>query len=391
MAWKSPTNASGSSWVNLSNLYDEDTETYTEIADQTGWSHYPLIPYYSGGLWCSKVRIYLPSQSATQLDVKAYYDDAWRDVYQGSIAEWGWVTYWLPKIAFVTYIRLALYSVGESDHRVAEVDFWEIEEESPSDSNLVALCHHGQVVNDENNYSSEQHTDGKINGAFAFDGTNDYVTVEDSADDNLSFESGTQDFSVSILVKTLRGGNQTIIDKRDGNDDGWRLVLTNAYPWLQIDGRDVKSNQYDLISDGLWHHIVVSIDRSGNGTIYIDGVVSKGTASAVNGEAMDIASDLYIGRDSYQSSGYFTGDLDAVMIFNKKLTENEVAWLYNKGVGRESEWWDYILQCQISAAPKITCKIAGEPAITTKISAAPKITTKIAASPKITCEITGVV
>jgi len=140
MAWKSPTSAGGySAWKNsddpspwsTSYLYDEDVGTYVHNTNETGWSVADLPVYYSGGLWCSKVRIYLPnmSEDVNQIDIDAYYDDAWHDVYQGSAHDNLWTTYWLPKIALVTQIRIRLYSATEQDHRVAEVDFWEVEED----------------------------------------------------------------------------------------------------------------------------------------------------------------------------------------------------------------------------------------------------------------------
>jgi hypothetical protein len=122
---------------------------------------------------------------------------------------------------------------------------------------------------------------------------------------------------------------ETVLDKRDGNDDGWRVVLVNGRAWISVDAIDVISAKADEITDTTtWHHIVAVVDRDGNGQMYIDGVAS-GPAVAISSEVMSITAALHIAKDLV-GSNHFTGGIDNVMIYDKALSPAEVEMLYNE-------------------------------------------------------------
>jgi len=362
MAWKSPTSAGGSGWENTSYLYDEDINTWVINSNETGWSGAYLTANYSGGLWCSKVRIYIPlsNPDVSQINIDVYYDDVWHDVYQGSFSDDLWTTYWLPKIAFVTLIRIKLYSSAKQYHKVAEVDFWEVEEDAPTYDNCVAFYklndkldtnvvldssgneHHGTVVNDQHNYSSEQHIDGKINGAFEFDGTNDYIDCGD--DDDFSFGNGSSDspFSISLWAYPDTAINFSMVKKIGASSYEYVLYGTGT-PRLLFALRDYSTggkigrypgNLYLNDYDGQWIHIVATYDGSGSYSglkLYIGGVRVDDT---------NWGSGTYVAMENttnpVQIGSACDGKMDAVMLFDKELTENEVGWLYNRGRGKEN-------------------------------------------------------
>ena len=103
------------------------------------------------------------------------------------------------------------------------------------------------------------------------------------------------------------------------------------------------------VGAGPWNHLVVTYDGVGAMTFYINGVPTKTwTPPAVRGAMMPISPtyDLAIGSDltnaaySYLSTaanyieygGYWTGDMDDVMIYNIALTAPQVTQIYNQQV-----------------------------------------------------------
>jgi len=146
-----------------------------------------------------------------------------------------------------------------------------------------------------------------------FDGTNDLITVPDHAD--LRFNSGAQDFTLSCwFTRNLPGGDayQFLMDKRDANDDGWRLELVNGVVWASVNGIDVKTTT--VITDTDVHLVQAVIDRSGNGQMYLDGS-ADGPAVSIGGQAMDNTVVLRIGEKSYTGfDDNFKGDMDEARI-----------------------------------------------------------------------------
>jgi RHS repeat-associated protein len=154
-----------------------------------------------------------------------------------------------------------------------------------------------------------------------FNGNSDYIEVDDSG--LYSFNStaeALEDFSFACWVKRLRSSQEEILlDKRDASGDGWCVKFDSADKVVcLLDGISISSTTE--IADSSWHYIVISINRDGEGSIYIDGGLSEGNV-AINSELMEIDSTtkLSIGKCSYAASNYFQGALDEVMILNKAL------------------------------------------------------------------------
>jgi hypothetical protein len=105
------------------------------------------------------------------------------------------------------------------------------------------------------------------------------------------------------------------------------------------------------LGSGPWHHLVVTYDGVGTTLYYVDGVLL--TASKYGGtqatgaiKAISPSVDLAIGTDLTNNAyaynlaspnyiawgGYWTGDLDDVMIYNVALTTAQVTALYNQQV-----------------------------------------------------------
>ena len=113
------------------------------------------------------------------------------------------------------------------------------------------------------------------------------------------------DFSLFAWTKRTTTGTAYILSKEDADDDGWRLMFNTANQVLcSKDATDVTSTS--TIMDTNWHLIGCTIDRDGNGQIYIDGK-ADGAAVSMGSDAMATTANIRIGTRSYTSTSYFNG------------------------------------------------------------------------------------
>jgi len=126
----SPTghNAPDSAWSNEGNAYDEDTGTKASTnVPGASWSSFLELTIYS--ILCSKVRFfarYEPKHIVT-IDLDAYRDGAWADVFQGQYDSMAWVEKTFTE-GTVTAARVRFWNPAASPPTwpadLYEFDFW---------------------------------------------------------------------------------------------------------------------------------------------------------------------------------------------------------------------------------------------------------------------------
>lgn len=175
---------------------------------------------------------------------------------------------------------------------------------------------------------------GEENKALLFNGTSDYLLINDnevlrlSGSYTISFwikvDEFTNDLAYSILSKRssigqdgyalqIIGSNHPILTQGAINF----LVSGSAVPYLHSD---------EGIEAGTWSHVVLTFDNSNNlATGYIDAVeVCSSTIPNTNSATTE---PLKVGKDNQSSvnSFLFNGTLDDLKFFNRALTAGEVA------------------------------------------------------------------
>ena len=189
-----------------------------------------------------------------------------------------------------------------------------------NDNTTVGTCGSGTTTEMWNDG-----TTGKRNGSLGFDGNDDYVQVTDAA--NIRFDSTLRDFSIFSWVKRSGTGEANIISKEDAADDGWRMQFTSSDTVrCSVNAIDIDSTS--TITDTNWHFVGCSIDRSGNGQVYIDGK-ADGTPTAISSEVMATTSNITIGTQSYTPANYFQGQIDDLRIYPYPLTQTQVKRIMN--------------------------------------------------------------
>jgi hypothetical protein len=237
------------------------------------------------------------------------------------------------------------------------VAWYPFDEPSPvlTSANL-ATGNNGAQYNGPLGFSS-----GNVAGAASFNGTNQYVESPSTNATNFGFAilpaacagpgySGSgdysacrADFSIDTWVEVnVFSGVMTILDKRDGtppNIYGYSFFLYNGAMGLQLaDGvgaqgyTNYSSPPLPSLTNGMWHHIAVTINRTAtNGiTWYYDGV-AIGNSTADRLGSLVNSSPLRIGTRTASPplSGWFRGSLDELEIYNRELTGAEVNGIYS--------------------------------------------------------------
>ncbi len=167
---------------------------------------------------------------------------------------------------------------------------------------------------------------GKFGNGVDFDGSDDYLLVADNP--ILDFEAATEDFSIFAWVRRDSDNTEDgIVGKKDGGGDGYELKIQGVADTLQFRLDGIGPAGSTTITDTNWHHVGVTIDRDGDGQLYLDGE-PDGSPASMNSEAMDTINALAIGATRNTGENPFDGAIDEARIYNRALSPSEVADLY---------------------------------------------------------------
>ncbi len=177
-------------------------------------------------------------------------------------------------------------------------------------------------------------SDGKIGGAYKFDGDNDIITVPGTwhqiATKTLSFWANPNCMLGLHQMPLSTGGNYYVSFQDVCNANRLYISITNS------SGSQKTVSWSGLVAPQEWHYYVVTVDVNGsyvNRSIYIDGVL-RGSSTYYEGHGTNYGSVFYIGA---LSTNYdFNGTLDEIQIFNYSLSANQINAMYEAGVGNHS-------------------------------------------------------
>lgn len=189
------------------------------------------------------------------------------------------------------------------------------------DSDTSTLRDYSVNGNNATNYGATFTTgkDGVANTAMDFSGGNYYLDT--GLSDDLS---GSGDFSVSIFVKQSANQGYAISQSRTLTPytSDWFFLYNSNLFWFR--GGIVGSQS--LINDGNWHHLVMVWDRTASMYEGFVDKVSVGVSSVISGYGG--VGSIKIGTRGNATSSFYGGQIDDVRIYNKKLTQDEIDYIY---------------------------------------------------------------
>ena len=161
------------------------------------------------------------------------------------------------------------------------------------------------------------------NGAFTFDGSNDYINFGNSSSAQQS--SGT--LSAWAKASSPGGGYRGIIAKQGAYGLFYTDSVLVAYDWAADAPRSTGIN----IADNTWKNVVLTYQSGvSNGTrIYINGVSGLTPTSTV----LNQTGNLFGGAEA-NAGQYASCQISSFNIYNRALSATEVLQNYNATKGR---------------------------------------------------------
>jgi hypothetical protein len=172
-------------------------------------------------------------------------------------------------------------------------------------------------------------TAGKNGNALSFDGVNDYVTVADANDLDL-----TTGMTVEAWVRpaALSGWNTVVMKEGTSTTLAYGLYANDSNPWPAVTVR-ISSNDQSAIGTSplplnTWTHLAATYDGA-NLRLYVNGV--QAGSRAQTGSMLTSTRALRIGGNLVWGE-YLNGLIDDVRIYNRALTAAEIQTDMNTAV-----------------------------------------------------------
>jgi len=189
-------------------------------------------------------------------------------------------------------------------------------------------------TNDGTNNGATRGVTGKINNAFDFDGTNDYVVTNNQIDLN----SNELTFSVWVKTSVPDDRERIITLGDDGEEEVFLVIVNDGSFWIRTDGTGDgiiwDSDNSNLVNDNNWHHIVAIYDVNNEEVeLYLDGNnIADSLLNDGNWDISGLNGKMYLGikEDDIGGTQYFTGVMDEVGIWDKALNSTEISTLYSR-------------------------------------------------------------
>ena len=224
-------------------------------------------------------------------------------------------------------------------------------------NNILSLGESSSLVYDisgnENNGTTQNgaspNTDGKYDGAYSFDGTNDHITIGTIAFD--------QAFTVCTWIKPTAWGayGDQYIHNIFSNENGagstfaFRLGSRGQYEYrdnfavaiYENDGANDYESTKDL-SLNTWQHIAATWDGA---TIkfYVNGAFTNQQSAS---HSMDGGTNTFMVAHSPEYNRPYAGSIDELYVYDRTLNDTEIFQLYASNLKKynETQWHLYVNQ-----------------------------------------------
>lgn len=302
--------------------------TVASAAAPVAGQWYHLVGTYDG----SNVRLYqngilqgtTAASGAIRNDAQpfvagAHFGGAVSQFFPGTISNVALYNYTLSATQVQTHAKFSYPSVVLGD---APLSYWPLAETSGTTAADVADANTGTYTA---GYTINQSGPGPGLGGVLLNGTTGYVACGNAANTNLS-----RSFSLEAWINTT--STTTMQGIVSHGSQSWYMRVNNGYlDFLKSQVTDVLNGKI-LVADGHWHHVVATVDASGNVSLYVDGYLD--VTVAASGTTYTSSWTLTIGRDTNGAGNavdFFQGTLSNVAFYNSVLTPTQVLTHANAG------------------------------------------------------------
>ncbi len=171
--------------------------------------------------------------------------------------------------------------------------------------------------------------------AYAFDGVDDYLEISTGGTVVITNE---MDFTIEFWFNAVAGQTNTVMfssGRGDGTDKynvgNWSIGLNNSgHIYVAANGQQTSlSGSGNLFADNTWHHLALTVSRTGNMNLFIDG--AQRSSTPVSGAPALTGTRMWIGARGYREENgsvtpdhFFKGMLDDVRIWKLARRQNQI-------------------------------------------------------------------
>ena len=245
------------------------------------------------------------------------------------------------KLICLTTVLLLLGPALASAASPGPVGWWKFNETSGTVAADSAGGRNGKLLPADPNGQGlgPQWVAGKFDGGIRFDGSNDYVELP-----------------IGDLINTLESTTFAVWVNWAGSSTGsWQRILdfgsgTTIYAFLAANRSGTQSPRFAMRSATVgeqivtapsgalatpgWHHLAVAIDSAAMRlTLFVDGAAVASGATTILPKNMGVTTQNWIARSQYPADAYYKGDVDELRIYDRALTQDEVANAMQGGMG----------------------------------------------------------
>ena len=164
-------------------------------------------------------------------------------------------------------------------------------------------------------------------------GNQAYVAIGGDEND-MDFANSDMSISIWYTTESLYTSWQTLGGKGEGN--GWRIArAAGSQTSMTFSGRKPHNFPSALDDRAGWHHFVATVEAGVRTDMYIDGVLIASDTSAYNPQNRGNA--MQLGGNPDAAGRGWDGNIDDVAVWNRVLTAEEVAQIWNSGEGASIE------------------------------------------------------
>ena len=190
---------------------------------------------------------------------------------------------------------------------------------------------------------------GQVNGAQAFNGTNQGIDV--TADRSFGWYKD-ESFSIEYWMKRDPAtdpvgfsGTEVLVGREEGGGVQWwvgiwgtnalgKTVTRAAFVLIATNGdgsatAELLAGDTTDLTDGQWHHIVAVRDGTDN-ILYVDGAEEARVTIAYGAGFYSLSAPLNLGKLS--GAYYYGGALDEVALYDRALLQSEIDQHYDNGL-----------------------------------------------------------
>ena len=173
-----------------------------------------------------------------------------------------------------------------------------------------------------------------------FDGIDDYIFIEE----NVIPDSGDYTISVWLKADLNNNGDRTILSQSDTSGNAFYFgssSKSDSVGTIKMNDDWDAINDTEFLLDDNWHYYTIvtdgTIGDSSNiidtSLFYLDGKLIKKVMGS--GKSYPKDENFFIATMWDSSGEYFSGLIDEVSIWDRKLSSEEISQLYNSGAGAD--------------------------------------------------------